>query len=193
MKSPAFQFYPSDYMASQRVKMMSLEEEGAYCNLLWSCWQHGSIPEDPELAARLIGKGCSTTVARVVQHSVSVSSQSLLTSKDNGSVAVATPSSVGITTTPKKETTPIQKIILAFKQLQGVSLEDKAWDHTYFSRFAKPAKDLLGYFDGDWKAAVDCEQSVGEKMQRLGRTWTIETVIKFAHEYKAELLKNGRN
>jgi len=46
--------------------MMTLEEEGAYCRLLWSCWQHGSIPSDPELAARLVGKGCSATVARVV-------------------------------------------------------------------------------------------------------------------------------
>jgi uncharacterized protein YdaU (DUF1376 family) len=66
MKSPAFQFYPTDYLGSQRVQMMTLEEEGAYCRLLWSCWQHGSIPSDPELAARLVGKGCSTTVARVV-------------------------------------------------------------------------------------------------------------------------------
>jgi len=66
MKSPAFQWYPTDYLGSQRVQMMTLEEEGAYCRLLWSCWQHGSIPSDPELAARLVGKGCSTTVARVV-------------------------------------------------------------------------------------------------------------------------------
>lgn len=66
MKSPAFQFYPTDYLASQRVQMMTLEEEGAYCRLLCYCWQHGSIPSDPELAARLVGKGCSTTVARVV-------------------------------------------------------------------------------------------------------------------------------
>ena len=66
MKSPSFQFYPTDYLGSQRVQMMTLEEEGAYCRLLWSCWQHGSIPSDPELAARLVGKGCSTTVARVV-------------------------------------------------------------------------------------------------------------------------------
>ena len=66
MKSPAFQWYPTDYLGSQRVQMMTLEEEGAYCRLLWSCWQHGSIPSEPELAARLVGKGCSTTVARTV-------------------------------------------------------------------------------------------------------------------------------
>lgn len=67
VKSPAFQFYPTDWLGSQRVQMLTLEEEGAYIRLLSSCWQHGSIPADPTLAARIVGKGCSTTVARVVQ------------------------------------------------------------------------------------------------------------------------------
>jgi uncharacterized protein YdaU (DUF1376 family) len=66
MKSPAFQFYPADYTSSQRVRLLTLEEEGAYINLLCSCWLHGSIPADPEMAARLIGKGCSTTLATTV-------------------------------------------------------------------------------------------------------------------------------
>ena len=66
MKSPAFQFYPTDYLASQRVQMMTLEEEGAYIRLLAYCWKHGDIPADPEQAARLIGKGASTTLATVV-------------------------------------------------------------------------------------------------------------------------------
>jgi len=67
MKSPAFQFYPTDWLGSQRVQMLTLEEEGAYIRLVASCWQHGSIPADTEQCARIIGKGCSTTVARVVQ------------------------------------------------------------------------------------------------------------------------------
>lgn len=66
MKAPAFQFYPADWMASQRLQMLSLEEEGAYIRLLCYCWNHGSIPADPEKLARLIGKGGSTTLARVV-------------------------------------------------------------------------------------------------------------------------------
>ena len=66
MKSPAFQFYPADYIGSQRVQMLTLEEEGAYIRLLCSCWQHGSIPADPEMAARIIGKGGSRVVAEVV-------------------------------------------------------------------------------------------------------------------------------
>ena len=62
-KRPAFQFYPGDWLGSQRVSLLSLEEEGAYLRLLASCWQHGSIPSDPEKIARLIGKGASTTLA----------------------------------------------------------------------------------------------------------------------------------
>lgn len=66
MKSPAFQWYPTDYLGSQRVQMMTLEQEGAYCRLLWYCWQHGSIPSDPVEAAILIGKGASTKLAESV-------------------------------------------------------------------------------------------------------------------------------
>lgn len=45
---------------------MTLEEEGAYIRLLSYCWQHGSIPADPEAAARLIGKGASPALASKV-------------------------------------------------------------------------------------------------------------------------------
>jgi uncharacterized protein YdaU (DUF1376 family) len=62
-KRPAFQFYPGDWLGSQRVSLLTLEEEGAYLRLLASCWQHGSIPSAPEMIARLIGKGSSTTLA----------------------------------------------------------------------------------------------------------------------------------
>jgi len=65
-KSPAFQFYPADWLGSQRVSLMTLEEEGAYIRLLSYCWQHGSIPADPDAAARLIGKGASPVLASKV-------------------------------------------------------------------------------------------------------------------------------
>jgi len=66
IKRPAFQFYPGDYLGSQRVALMTLEEEGAYIRLLCYCWQHGSIPSNPDQIARLIGKGASTTLATTV-------------------------------------------------------------------------------------------------------------------------------
>ncbi len=62
-KAPAFMFYAGDYLASSRVQLMTLEEEGAYIRLLCHCWNAGSIPKEPEQIARLIGKGASTTLA----------------------------------------------------------------------------------------------------------------------------------
>jgi uncharacterized protein YdaU (DUF1376 family) len=67
MKAPAFQFYPADWLSSQRVQMMTLEEEGAYIRLLCYCWNHGSIPADPAQIARLVGKSCSNETATTVQ------------------------------------------------------------------------------------------------------------------------------
>lgn len=55
--APAFQFYARDWLASQRVQLLTLEEEGAYIRLLCHCWLAGSIPADEQLAIRLLGKG----------------------------------------------------------------------------------------------------------------------------------------
>lgn len=64
--SPAFQFYPRDWLSSQRVQLLSLEEEGAYLRLLCHCWLHGSIPDDEALAAKLLGKGGFNVVLTTV-------------------------------------------------------------------------------------------------------------------------------
>jgi uncharacterized protein YdaU (DUF1376 family) len=64
-KSPAFQWYPKDILASARVQEMSLAEEGAYRRLLDFCWLGGSIPADEKRCARLIGKGATPEIAKV--------------------------------------------------------------------------------------------------------------------------------
>lgn len=53
MKRPAFQFYPKDYESDENVKLMSLEQEGAYLRLLCHAWLHGSIPEEVGPLARI--------------------------------------------------------------------------------------------------------------------------------------------
>lgn len=45
--SPAFQFYPKDFLMSAKVRRMSLTERGAYITLLALCWLDGSLPADP--------------------------------------------------------------------------------------------------------------------------------------------------
>lgn len=59
-KSPAFQFYPGDWLRSLRVTMMTHEEQGIYIRLLCHCWLNGSIPEDTKQLRALVGGRCKT-------------------------------------------------------------------------------------------------------------------------------------
>lgn len=54
-KSPAFQFYPNDFLMDGKVAGMSLQERGAYITLLCICWKECSLPNDPVRLARMIG------------------------------------------------------------------------------------------------------------------------------------------
>ena len=52
--SPAFQFYPKDFLADEKVMALSLTERGAYITLLCICWLEGSIPADPQALAKIL-------------------------------------------------------------------------------------------------------------------------------------------
>ena len=52
--SPAFQFYPREFEGDENVKVMNLEEVGAYVRLMCTCWTEGSIPDDMERLARML-------------------------------------------------------------------------------------------------------------------------------------------
>jgi uncharacterized protein YdaU (DUF1376 family) len=54
-KSPAFQFYPNDFLSDANVIVMSLQERGAYITLICVCWQQGSLPSDVAQLARFCG------------------------------------------------------------------------------------------------------------------------------------------
>lgn len=47
-KTPAFQFYPGDFLSDKNVLVMTTEEIGAYILLLSSCWLEGELPDDIE-------------------------------------------------------------------------------------------------------------------------------------------------
>lgn len=55
-KSPAFQFYPADWLSDANVQLMDLATEGAYIRAICYCWREGHIPSDPEELQQLIGK-----------------------------------------------------------------------------------------------------------------------------------------
>ncbi len=52
-KSPAFQFYPKDFVSDINVITMTLEQRGAYITLLSYCWIEGSLPDDPRVLQAL--------------------------------------------------------------------------------------------------------------------------------------------
>jgi len=55
-KSPAFQFYPSDFLSDENVVLMSNTEVGCYIKLLCFCWKQGSIPSGVSKIAKLCGE-----------------------------------------------------------------------------------------------------------------------------------------
>lgn len=54
-KSPAFQFYPKEFITDSNVAGMSLQERGAYITLLCYCWQDGTLPNHPKRLAQMVG------------------------------------------------------------------------------------------------------------------------------------------
>lgn len=54
-KSPAFQFYPKEFLTDGNVAGMSLQERGAYITLLCLCWQEGSLPANLDRLANMVG------------------------------------------------------------------------------------------------------------------------------------------
>ena len=54
-KSPAFQFYPKDFLSSPKVALMTSTERGVYITLLSRCWLDNGLPTDLHVLARFVG------------------------------------------------------------------------------------------------------------------------------------------
>lgn len=54
-KSPAFRFYPKDFLTDNHVRVMTLDARGLYISLLAMEWLDGDLPADPEVLARMVG------------------------------------------------------------------------------------------------------------------------------------------
>jgi len=56
-KSPAFQWYPKDYMSDKNTRLMTLEERGAYVELMNYEWNEKGLPICDKDLAELSGLG----------------------------------------------------------------------------------------------------------------------------------------
>lgn len=53
-KSPAFQFYPADFLSDGRAASMTYEERGVLITLLSFAWLNGGVPSDPDRLRQLL-------------------------------------------------------------------------------------------------------------------------------------------
>lgn len=51
--SPAFSFYPKDWLSDSNVKVMTYDEKGVYIDLISMCWME-DLPADPTRLSRLL-------------------------------------------------------------------------------------------------------------------------------------------
>ncbi len=88
---------------------------------------------------------------------------------------------------PPRPETNVQRVVRGFKIALNVAEDDKAWDRVYFRRYAKAASDLLILFEQDVGRVADCIEAVSRAMERKSLSWTPETIVKHAGDWK-----NGR-
>ena len=54
-KSPAFQFYPKDFLMDDKVAIMNMEARGVYITLLSYCWNNKGLSNDQEELKQMCG------------------------------------------------------------------------------------------------------------------------------------------
>lgn len=54
-KSPAFQFYPGDYLTDSKILALSFEERGIWLHLICLAWLNGGLDSDTTVLARSCG------------------------------------------------------------------------------------------------------------------------------------------
>lgn len=88
---------------------------------------------------------------------------------------------------PDPRIRPDSFLTLLYKTLKAIEFDDRAWDKIYFARCNKRMKALLDNMDNDVQLAASCLVELKEKFeQEMEVDWTIETIIKYSFEWKAQ-------
>jgi hypothetical protein len=89
--------------------------------------------------------------------------------------------------------TTTEKIITSYKLLQGVKQDDRKWDKLYYSRFVRAAKQLETVFDGNWEIIKKCLIEISDGFTKSNLSWTLDTVVKHAYNWKLKREKGDAN
>lgn len=89
--------------------------------------------------------------------------------------------------------TDVQFVVAAYKVRMGVMADDRLWDRGNYARASKTAAQLLKAFDGNKSVAIEAICGVADWADRSLLSWTIETVMRRAYDWRAgRLTVKGR-
>lgn len=84
--------------------------------------------------------------------------------------------------------TPVQFVVGAYKVARGIPLENREWDRDNFKRCSAPAKEILAIFNGDQDKAAESVMAIARWANKKRLSWTLETCLKRASDYKMGVL-----
>ena len=84
---------------------------------------------------------------------------------------------------PDKIKDPVGNLVIAYKLFKKIPKDDRAWDKVHFGRSKHSTKALLEIC-GTHDAAVDAIADISAGLEAKGLDWTIETILKHAHDWK---------
>lgn len=84
---------------------------------------------------------------------------------------------------PDKIKDPAGNCVIWYKLLKLVPKDDRAWDKVHFARTKRSTKQLIEVV-GNRELALDCMDQLAAQFTKAGLSWTMETILKHAHEWK---------
>ena len=86
-----------------------------------------------------------------------------------------------------RELTPLQRVINAYKESKGISIQDSGWDKHNYARYCRAGKSILECL-GSWEKAAIYILGKGQELTDANLNWTLETIARMGWDDRANLL-----
>lgn len=80
---------------------------------------------------------------------------------------------------------PIAALVILYKVTKGVDYDNRVWDKIHFGRATRSAKEILMIL-GSFETSKKCLEELAEKFESNDLSWTLETIVKHAFDWKLE-------
>lgn len=93
---------------------------------------------------------------------------------------------------PDPKVNPVACLTLAYKVTKQIPYDLRSWDKVHWARSSKASKQLLDIC-GDIRVADACLVELARDWDASGISWTLETVVKHAHDWISKRGKQNGN